>query len=42
MAKFPKGFLGSIPNFDQGMENAQDHGDLIKQIFPSFLSGAPA
>jgi hypothetical protein len=29
LAKFPKGFLGPIPNFDKGMEKTQDHWGAI-------------
>jgi hypothetical protein len=42
LAKFPKGFLGPIPDFDKRMEKAQDHRDLIKQSLPSILRGWPA
>jgi hypothetical protein len=41
LAKFPKGFLGPIPNFDQGMEKTQDHCDLLEQGLPSILRGWP-
>jgi hypothetical protein len=42
LAKFPKGFFGTIPDFDQGMEKTPDHGDLVEQSFPCILSGWPA
>ena len=42
LAKFTKGFLGPISDFDQDMEKAQDHRDLIEQGLPSILRGWPA
>ena len=37
LAKFTKGFLRSIPDFDKRMKKAQDHRDLSKQSPPSIL-----
>ena len=42
LAKFTKGFLGPIPDFEKCMEKAQDHRDLGEQGFPSVLSRLPA
>jgi len=42
LAKFPKGFFGSLPDVDQGMETTPHHRDRVDQSFPCLLSGWPA
>ena len=42
LAKFPEGFLGTIPDFDNGMEKTQNHRDLLEQRMPCILSRWPA
>jgi hypothetical protein len=42
LAQVPKGFLGSIPDVDKGMEKTQHHRDRVAPSFPCMLRGWPA
>ena len=42
LANFTKGFLGPIPDFEKGLEKAEDHRDLMEQGLPRILRSLPA